>query len=150
MVTPAASGVVAHSFSVNGWARDVMVCSTGNLDVMVQTRPHVLTPDQVRATAARLGVGLSRGGRSQLPSTKRVPRAPALASSRGRSVVRPLVGLLLMLLLFTGLQTGVYADAGTWISEKYVGLFIDDEDDSVEPQEKPRKRERQRQRRGAQ
>lgn len=126
--------------SFTGWVRDVMLCSTGNLDVMVQTRPHALSSEQARATAARLGAGLSRGGRAQ-PPPRRAPSTGSRVSSRGRSMVKPLVGLLLMLFLLVGLQTGLYSGAGAWIGEKYVGLFVDD---SAEPKEKGGKRERER------
>ena len=35
--------------AVSGWVRDVMVCSTQNVALMLQTRPEVLTPAQVDA-----------------------------------------------------------------------------------------------------
>lgn len=43
---------------LNGWVRDVMVCSVGNLVTMLQTRERVLTAPQVRELATRLDASM--------------------------------------------------------------------------------------------
>ena len=45
---------------VEGWARDVMLCSTGNLVEMLASRPRLLSDDQAADIAARLRVRVTR------------------------------------------------------------------------------------------
>ena len=122
---------LARDEPFEGWVRDVMLCSTVNLLRMLTTRPAALDPGaRSRATAA-IEVGLRRTTRT--PGTRRTaaPRSPVPSrrASRGRqpSGVRVLVGLLLMVLLIGGMQTGLYFDAFSKLGELVGSQFVDNE-----------------------
>ena len=74
--------------AVSGWVRDVMVCSTQNVALMLQTRPEVLTPAQVdaahellakqlRPATASVAVGGASTGRRTTPGRTTPGRATA-------------------------------------------------------------------------
>jgi hypothetical protein len=93
---------------VAGWCRDVMVCSTDNVTRLLLTRPQVLDPTEVAGTRLRLEAQLRAAagatpstGRSQLPrpAKKSVRTTRGRSRKRTRSVVRPVVGLCLLVVL---------------------------------------------------
>ena len=108
--------------SFSGWVRDVMLCSTGNLDVMIQTRPHVLSPEQVRATASRLEVGLTQGRRMAAPTQ---PRSRSTQQRSSRSSVLKLMTRLLAALMFAALLgTGLATPALTWFGDRVADVIV--------------------------
>ena len=122
---------------VEGWVRDVMLCSTGNLDAMVETRPPALTPEQVRATAARLEVALARRlSRSARSSSSR----PVAARGRRTSRLRPLVGLLMLALLAGAVSNGLFNAGLHWVGDQISDVVV--EDPAADPSERRRDRER--------
>ena len=64
---------------VEGWARDVMVCSTSNLLRMLTTRPDVLPPDQLRQLCLDLDAGIRSAGAT--PQVDRPARRPVARHS---------------------------------------------------------------------
>ncbi|HET9861502.1 MAG TPA: nuclease-related domain-containing protein [Nocardioidaceae bacterium] len=100
----------AGQSDVAGWCRDVMVCSTDNVTHMLLTRPPVLDAAEVADTRLRLATQLQAPAGS-VPSTGRTLRPRAVknpvrtprgrARKRARSIVRPIVGLCLLLVLAT-------------------------------------------------
>lgn len=96
---------------LEGWVRDVMLSSTGNLDLMMQTRPHVLTAEQMVTTAARLDAGLSQRRRAVQRPTVRLQSAKQRSGSP--SVLKCLTGVLMLLLIVAVLITGLATPALT-------------------------------------
>ena len=91
--------------SVQGWARDVMLCSTANLVDMLASRPRLLSDDQAADIAARLRARITTA-MTRDPSASRTRRVgqrvvqrpsspPALPASgnRRKSLPRFFVGL---------------------------------------------------------
>lgn len=128
---------------VTGWVRDVMVCSTGNLDAMVQSRPQVLSAEQVQATAAWLEAGLSEGQRAATQ-----PRRTSNRQSRSRSGARSLIKLhmagLLALVLIAGLQAGVLTAAAQWFGEQFVSVIADDPEEEQTEGPSPERKKKDR------
>jgi hypothetical protein len=123
---------------LDGWVRDVMLCSTGNLRTMLATRPPVLSPDDVRRVAARLGSVLQQARPVSAPSpgstSKRSPRKPKART--GPSGWRVVAFFVVVALMFGALQTGLWTKASEVIAEHVVDLGT--EDDPVEkPVKKP-------------
>lgn len=118
--------------AVSGWVRDVMVCSTQNVALMLQTRPEVLTPAQVdaahellakqlRPATASVAVGGATAGRRTSSGRtssgrgtgagRRTAGKPARAGSRSRGkqssgadLLRYLVAIMLLVLLWGNLE----------------------------------------------
>ena len=96
---------------INGWARDVMVCSTSTLSSILISRPPTLHPAAVQRFARRLEGALRsasaplpvRPARQQAPLIARAPRRGPRPRrrSRGNSPLRALAGLVLVLGLLT-------------------------------------------------
>ena len=68
---------------VDGWCRDVMICSTSNLAHMLLTRPVVLGPDQVTDAWFRLDGQLRSAMDEEQSSVANPRRVPSRTSSRG-------------------------------------------------------------------
>jgi hypothetical protein len=133
MVGPHAAHVTpvlcfATEFSMDGWCRDVMTCSTNSLARMLLSRPAVLGAQQVtdvslnldmqlrRATAsAAASVTAPTGRRSRTvhPPQRPVPLAARRREPRRRSARRLFAGLALLL---ASLMVGphVMATAAGW------------------------------------
>jgi len=104
---------------VTGWARDVVVCTTGNIAQMLLTRPAVLDDAQVRQAALELDVSLREATAPASPSLPRPvaisraaparPRRPAAGRRRGRSPLPPLLvaAVLFAIVYITPLRTAV-------------------------------------------
>lgn len=101
---------------LSGWVRDVMVCSSDNLNAMLTTRPAVLGAAQVRDVATRLDVVLrsavttpdSRTLRPPTPAQQRPPlrRSPAPTPHPHKPQLAKLVALIVGgMLLFSALPT---------------------------------------------
>lgn len=74
---------------LSGWARDVIVCSTSNLVQMLESRPEVLSPAQVRDASLQLDAQLSPRAAKAQPTRPRAQGSPRLASApRSRSSKR--------------------------------------------------------------
>jgi hypothetical protein len=95
---------------LGGWSRDVMVCSTGNLLDMLQTRPVVLTPDAVGDAWHRLAPRLTSASAPAAPVRRRTEAAPrrshtsrsrSRSKQRGPSLARLVVGAFLVLGMLT-------------------------------------------------
>lgn len=137
----------ARDESLTGWAGEVMVCSTNNLDVMVQTRSHVLTAEQVGAVSAKLAAGLaSRTDSNRVTMARRGSRKP--------SIGRPLVGLAMVAVMAAGLTTGLFTTGIEWVGDQVANVNVDEpESDTIDTKrqgnQKPagrRRKEQQRQR----
>ncbi len=63
--------------SVEGWARDVMLCSTANLVDMLASRPRLLSDDQAAAIAARLRARITTAMTSRSFGVQNAPSWPA-------------------------------------------------------------------------
>jgi hypothetical protein len=102
---------------VTGWARDVIVCTTGNIAQMLLTRPSVLDEAQVRQAALELDISLREATAPALPALPRfVPVSrkkpatrtkPATRRRRSRSPVPPLLvaAVLFAIVYITPLRT---------------------------------------------
>ncbi len=120
------------------WARDVMVCSTGNLATLLAARPHVLSPDDVRRCAEAFRAGAAR--RTEVPAAK-----DAKPSSSKRS--RPLLALVVALALLVAIPSGGYQKAAEWMGDQLVGIIAPDtptQPTPNSPAQKKHKRERER------
>lgn len=139
--------------SLTGWVRDVMLCSTNNLDVMVQTRPHVLTSEQVSTLATRLDIAFRSAG-SEARTLRRVqprPTAPTRMSGTSRrarkpSLLRPLLTAGLALGLAGALMSGAATPAVDWISEQIVEGVAPDPQEPADVDKPAVKEQRDRQR----
>jgi hypothetical protein len=140
--------------SFTGWVRDVMLCSTNNLDVMLQTRPHVLSTDQVAELATRLNLSLRVAGSSTRLTRRSRPARTGAATpaprARRSSAVRPLLVAGMGLLLIGALISGMATPVTDWISKQVVESVVPEPQrpiDDSEPRKKgQRDQERQRQR----
>lgn len=151
-VVPTAStctGVLcfARDEPIVGWARDVMVCSTSNLRDMLNTRPVVLTADEV-ARCADAVRAMVRARAVRPTEARRTGTAEEQRRSRGaRSVARLGVGLGLTVALLLSIQTGALTTAGGWFSEQLVGVVSDQPDHTTQKPSPPplekRKKDRQ-------
>lgn len=129
---------------LTGWARDVMVCSTANLVVMLASRPAVLEPADVRRCAD--AVRPSAGRRSQpLQRSAPPPRPAHVASasrrprrSAGRVAATGVVGILFLALL----AGGGLQQASHWFGEQLVQQMVPAE---PAPSEEPQRRRTKRQ-----
>ncbi len=100
--------------ALTGWARDVMVCSTGTIAEMLRSRPPVLHPTEVPRVAGQLSSWLrpasQTAGPERLTRSLHVPDAWPAAPSRprkanGRRLLRGLLSMgvsLLVLMAFVG------------------------------------------------
>jgi hypothetical protein len=91
--------------SVEGWARDVMLCSTANLVKMLASRPRLLSDDQAAEIAARLRARVATAvtGDAAASSTRQVgqrvvqrpssPLAPPASGNGRKRIPRFFVGL---------------------------------------------------------
>jgi hypothetical protein len=95
---------------LGGWSRDVMVCSTGNLLDMLQTRPVVLTPEAVGDAWRRLAPRLRSAAAPSapvrrrsvpLPERSRASRSRPRRKQRGPSLARLVVGAVLVIGMLT-------------------------------------------------
>jgi hypothetical protein len=85
---------------VSGWVRDVMICSTSNVLVMLRSRPPVLVPARVKEVATRLDAQLRSatepwGGRPAVHTVSRATPPPAVragAAARSRRRKSPSLG----------------------------------------------------------
>ncbi|WP_067434887.1 NERD domain-containing protein [Nocardioides jensenii] len=116
--------------SVEGWAGDVMVCSTANLVDMLASRPPTLHPDAVTRFARQAAVTLPpatdprraviRGGDLTgvvLPPTGMAHR-PRRRSRRRRAAMRALILVPLALALVFGVPR-----AAPWLGDQLTGVF---------------------------
>lgn len=118
-------------------ARDVMVCSTGNLTALLAARPHVLSADDVRRCAEAVRAGAVR--RTEAPA-KRV-------ESRSSKRSRPVVALVGALALLAAIWSGGYQKAAEWLGDQLVGVIAPDTPNQPtpnSPEKKKQKRERDR------
>jgi hypothetical protein len=105
---------------IEGWARDVMVCSTQNLAAMLATRPPVLGPESITRVTTILQWQLASasaptpGRLSPRARPARSPRRPPAARPGARKLARRVtavaVGLLAMMIgvaIVIGLVGGV-------------------------------------------
>ncbi|HEX5087127.1 MAG TPA: hypothetical protein VFV89_04910 [Nocardioides sp.] len=71
-------------YAIEGWVREVMLCSTHNVVSMLESRPATLTPEQVHGISLQLDAQLVPATSSALPisATTRRPSQP-------RSALRP-------------------------------------------------------------
>ncbi len=94
---------------LEGWARDVMLCTTANLVPMLTSRPQVLDGPAVRRTLLGLQQALKAATSAPPATVRRTPRpsrraASARHSGAGRTIVR-LLGLLVLIgLILFGIQ----------------------------------------------
>ena len=141
--------------ALSGWARDVMVCSTGNLVSMLTTRPAVLDDVQRTQLCLDLDLGLREAGASAPPVVRRSlpPRKPSRASTRGRrskrrSWVPDLVKLLVVVAVLGVLL--LRPEAVTGLADRVARLFVDEvvtpvpEPTPDPPKKRPADRERKR------
>ena len=120
------------------WARDVMVCSTGNLTDLLVAHPHVLSPDDVRRCAEAVRAGAVR--RTEAPAAKRV-------KSRSSKRSRPILALVGALALLAAIWSGGYQKAAEWVGDQLVGVIAPDtptQPTPNSPAKKKQKRERDR------
>jgi hypothetical protein len=97
---------------LEGWARDVMLCTPANLVAMLMSRPQVLDAAAVRRTLLGLQEALKSATAAPLPSSRRTPSAAARAtttrppkrSGAARTIVRLLGFLVFVGLMFAGLR----------------------------------------------
>lgn len=125
----------------DGWVRDVMLCSTGNLLQMITTRPPVLSPDDVRRVTATIHAGLGRRRRADQPGSSSRPVSPR-RRSRGRSgpsLARFLTFVLIVAVMWAGLTTGTFTALTEKFSEVFVSQVVDDDPPADGPQERPGK-----------
>lgn len=119
----------AREEPLSGWVRDVMLCSTNNVVVMLQTRPQALTPDQVRTLSARLDLALRVAGSSarsagRPPRRRPAPGARSAGSKRARrskrrpSPLRSMLRIGLALIIAVALTSGVALPVAEWISKQ--------------------------------
>lgn len=101
---------------LTGWTRDVMICSTKNLNQMLCGRPILFNPDQVADAAMRLDVEVrnaasavgptkrltkrQRSGPSRTPKSRTAPRSKS--RSRSRSKTPSLGGLVAGIAMIVG------------------------------------------------
>jgi len=122
---------------VSGWARDVMVCSTGNLLGLLASRPAVLTATQVRDASLQLDAALhaavseslapvaprrpARAARASLPRPRPRPRTVSARRKRktGPSVARLLIAVMLLGVLLT--QPQVVTGLGQLVASILMG-----------------------------
>ena len=131
----------ARDESLSGWVRDVMVCSTGNIVLMLRSRPVALDATQVREAALRLDAslstatdaGLSRGSTKRSTAGGYPPSRTARRRSRagrggkagrgktspGRALAVFVGGLLLLLAIPT-----VLPSAASGIADAFVDQFL--------------------------
>lgn len=88
---------------VAGWARDVMLCSTGNVVEMLMSRPRVLTDDVRQMVTLELDAAMRSATEAPAPTTRpaRVRRHRPVAPYRPQSVRRRRVGCVPLLIAFT-------------------------------------------------
>jgi hypothetical protein len=87
--------------SVEGWARDVMLCSTVNVVPMLLTRPKLMAPDEIADAVMTLQArmnSMEREPRPHLPTAARPHPSRARAARPSRRLSRP-VRLVLGLVL---------------------------------------------------
>ncbi|MFD1947808.1 nuclease-related domain-containing protein [Nocardioides aestuarii] len=137
--------------SLTGWIRDVMLCSTNNLDLLIQTRPHVLTPDQVGLLATRLETALqaagSSAGTSRAAARRPLSGTPVRRANRRRpSLLRPLVGAGLALAFAGALMSGLTTPAVDWVSRQIVEGVTPDPLSPADEEKQPGKKQKDRQR----
>lgn len=119
-----------------GWSREVMVCSTDNLNGMLTTRPTVFTADHVNHLYQQLRLELPRAvsghGRSATPRP-RLARSPAAgrpsdyrrrtSKRKGPSLTRFLAGVAMLVALATvgpEIMAGLGAYVGDQVTKKFV------------------------------
>jgi hypothetical protein len=95
---------------LNGWSREVMLCSTNSLGQMLATRPVVFTPEHVQYLRTELSRVLARPTQrptawpAARPSVSWTPSRPSRARRRrsrrgGPSLTRFIVGVAMLFLL---------------------------------------------------
>jgi hypothetical protein len=87
--------------NIEGWARDVMLCSTANVVPMLLTRPGMLGPDEITDAVLTLKARMDwmgREPRAHLPTVAHSKRPRARAARSSHRLSRPerlFLGLLL-------------------------------------------------------
>lgn len=113
---------------ITGWARDVMVCSTANLQQMLLTRPRVLEADVRRQLCLDIDVSLRNatepgghapgragGGAPAAPQTPRhVTKAPRTSRRRGKSQTGLVARLLAVVALMAALLSPLRQEFADW------------------------------------
>ncbi len=118
------------------WVRNVMLSSPGTLDHMLRTQPGVLTQEQVREAVALLEAGLTGEQTETAPR-----RVPGLAGRT--SMLRPLLGLLMIVLMVMAVSTGLFSSGLQWVGDRVSDVVIEDPTpDRVDPERKRERRNR--------
>ena len=107
---------------LEGWARDVMVCSTSNLTSMLLSRPSVLSAEDVRRSVDAITLMTARPSPVTGPPhdvRQPMPRREAAKRRRGRPVAALVGAAVLMALVFSGGLT----KAGEWVGARMVEVI---------------------------
>ena len=116
--------------------RDVVLCSTSTLRELLESRPELLSADQVGEVTARLSAGLVRSATPRSATgSRRSTRSGRPARERSAGV-RLVAFLLVAAMMFAGLQSGLFSAAADKIGDLVVGLVVDDTTKN-EPPAKP-------------
>ena len=129
---------------LTGWARDVMVCSTGNLTSMLLSRPSVLSADDVRRCVDAIALMTIRPSPVTGPPRnvrKPMPRREAAKRRRGRPVAF-LVGAAVLLAAALG---GGLATAGDWVGQRMVEVVAPSDPVEPTPSQPAKQREQKQQ-----
>ncbi|HEX5917724.1 MAG TPA: NERD domain-containing protein [Nocardioides sp.] len=129
---------------LTGWARDVMVCSTGNLTSMLLSRPSVLSAEDVRRSVDAITLMTMRPSPVSGPPRnvrQPMPRREAAKRRRGRPVAF-LVGVAVLLAAALG---GGLATAGDWVGERVVEVIAPSDPVEPTPSQPAKQREQKQQ-----
>jgi hypothetical protein len=113
--------------ALNGWVRDVMVCSTSNLAAMLTSRPVALDAAEVdacgqavRTLADRRAAGVSTGRQASKTRSASGVRDQR-ASKRRLNIVKAVVALTFLAVLVSGGLTKITG----WFGEQMVQQIVD-------------------------
>jgi len=125
---------------LTGWARDVMVCSTGTLTTVLLSRPSVLSAEDVRRSVDAITLmAVRQPPVAASPAEARQPTPRRTTGKRRRG--RPVAALVGLTALLAAVSSGGLAKAGDWVGERMVEVIAPA--DPVEP--KPAKQRKQKQ-----
>lgn len=125
---------------LTGWVRDVMVTSTSTLVPMLESRPAVLSPDDVRhlsldldasfrsAVAAeispRSAAPARRSAPSRSPVAQRIGNRRSSRRKRGGTGLVPFLAVVLLMAIFLG-SPGLRSHASDWLISVFTSNLAD-------------------------